>query len=103
MAVLTHPVAWRREARRDVEADLSPQEQQNVRKALRSLAKRFGTYAKLATAMRAKEATVMKALYRGPVSAGVALRASRAAKVPLEDILTGAWPKPGMCPYCGRC
>ena len=101
MAVLTHPVSWRRTAKRDVESDLSPQERANVRKALQFLAKRYGTYAKLADAMKAKRATILAA-NRGTVSAGIALRASRAAGVPLEAILTGAWPKPTACPHCGR-
>jgi hypothetical protein len=102
VAILSHPVAWRRVARRDVEADLTADEQANVRKALRFLAKRYGTFAKLAAAMKAKRATVILAARSGTVTAGTALRASRAAREPLELLLTGAWPKSGMCPHCGR-
>jgi hypothetical protein len=36
------------------------------------------------------------------LSAGLAVRAARYAEAPLEDLLTGAWPKPGACPMCGR-
>ena len=103
MAVLTHPVAWRRKAPRDVDADLTPEERANVKAALRFLSKRYGSSAKLATVMRTKRGTVLNASStRGPVSAGVALRVARAAGVPLEDVLAGRWPTPGMCPHCGR-
>jgi hypothetical protein len=102
VAVLSHPIAWRRLAKRDVEADLSVDEQACVRRALRFLAKRHGTYAKLAASMKAKPATVMLAARSGTVSAGIALKAARVAKAPLEDVLAGRWPKPSMCPLCGR-
>lgn len=103
MAALSHPVAWRREAKRDVDPDLSPQERENVRKAVRYLVQRFGGYSKLADAMRVKETRIKYALSgAGTVSAAVALRAAKAAKVPLETVLAGAWPKPTACPHCGR-
>ncbi len=71
--------------------------------ALRVLTKRYGSQPALAEAMGLKVATVKYAAKaRGTVTAGVALRAARAAKVPLEDVLAGRWPKPGACPYCGR-
>src|SRR5579864_9186687 len=99
MAVLTHPVSWRRTARRDTSTDLTPAEQEHVRAALRFLAKRFGDYAKLARAMKTPRETVQRPALRGAtVTAGIALRASRVAKVPMEDILAGAWPSSTMCP-----
>jgi hypothetical protein len=103
MAVLSHPVAWRRESKRDVDPDLSPQERENARKAIRYLAKKLGSYGKLAMAMRVKKPTVRFAVSRtGTVSASVALRTARVARVPLESVLSGAWPKATACPYCGR-
>lgn len=72
-----------------------------MRAALRFLAKRFGSWSKLATAMGVKTGRIERAGNR-PVTAGLALRAARVARVPIEDILAGRWPKPGMCPYCGR-
>lgn len=103
MAVLTHPVGWRRKAKRDVDSALTPEEQTNVRVAILFLVKRYGMWAKLAAAMRSKTPTVRYAVRAGnTVSATVALRAARVARVQLEDILAGRWPTPTMCPYCGR-
>lgn len=74
-----------------------------MKAALAFLRLRHGTWAALSRAMGLKKATVTAATgKRGGVSAGVALRAARAAGVPLEDVLSGAWPKPGACPHCGR-
>lgn len=102
MAVLTHPVGWRRKAQRDVGAWLTPDEQAAVKVSLAFLRRRFGTWSSLAAAMGTNVYTVKCAAYRGGVSAGIALMAARAAKVPLEDILSGRWPTPGTCPHCGR-
>jgi hypothetical protein len=102
MPILRERVAWSRpKAPRG--PDLSPEERQRVKVALAFLLVRFGKQKALADAMGLKKATVAYAASkRGGVTAGVALRAARAAGVPLEDILSGAWPKPGMCPHCGR-
>jgi len=106
MAILRERTVWRKprpanETRRS--SDLTPEEQRNVKAALRFLAKRHGTAGKLAVAMSARYATVKAAIdAHRPVSAGVALRASRLAGVPLEDVLSGVWPKAGACPHCGR-
>jgi len=84
-------------------SDLTPEEQANVKLALRFLAKRFGTYRKLAEAMGAKRATVLLAASpRGVVSAGIALRVARVAGVSVEDVLAGRFPVAGACPYCAR-
>ena len=104
--ILRSRVAWTKprpptETRRS--SDLTPEEQANAKAALRFLAKRHGTIAKLAEAMGAKPRTVKYALERrGRVSAGLALRAARVAGVPLEDVLAGRWPVTGTCPHCGR-
>ncbi|HLK41294.1 MAG TPA: hypothetical protein VKU41_31300 [Polyangiaceae bacterium] len=106
MPILTERVGWKRHRppkETDASSDLSPEEQAHAKAAIRFLGKRFGSYGKLAEAMRAKRATVISAVSaRGAVSAGVALRAARAADVPLEDVLAGRWPTATMCPYCGR-
>lgn len=102
MPVLRERVAWSRpKARRG--PDLTPEEAQRVKATLTILKVRYGTWTAVAEAMHLKVATVKYAAERrGGVTAGVALRAARAAGVPVEDILSGAWPKPGMCPHCGR-
>jgi hypothetical protein len=103
VAILSHPISWRRAAQRDVQADLTPEEQENVKEALRFLSKRHGSTGKLAEAMGVTRARVLEASSRARgVTAGLALKASRVAKVPLETILSGAWPKPTACPHCGR-
>lgn len=103
MAVLRERVRWERtraqnETRRS--SDLTPEEQEATRVAIRFLAKRFGSFKKLSTSMRAN--VELAASKRGTVSAGIALRVARAAGVPLEDVLAGRFPAKGACPHCGR-
>jgi hypothetical protein len=104
--ILRSCVAWTKprppnETRRS--SDLTPEEQENARAAIRFLAKRHGTRRKLAAAMGVNFGTLQSALEkRGAVSAGIALRAARAAGVPLDDVLAGRWPVTGACPHCGR-
>ena len=82
--------------------DLTLTEQENVRVALRFLAKRFGDTSKLAKAMGAHRETVQRPMRMAShVTAGIALRAARVGGVPLEDMLAGRWPVAGACPYCG--
>jgi hypothetical protein len=102
MAILREATRWRApKASRG--PDLTADEQARVKVALAFLAKRHRTYRVLAKAMGLKRATVVHAVSkRGSVTAGIALRAARAAGAPLEDVLSGAWPKPGACPHCGR-
>jgi hypothetical protein len=106
MPILRERIAWSRATPPDktrTSSDLTPDEQRHVKAALAFLVRRHGSYAKLATVAGTKRATlVLAGGKRGTVSAGIALRVARAAKVPLEDILSGAWPKPGACPTCGR-
>jgi hypothetical protein len=107
MAILTKREEWAKPRPPRVTTSpsvLSTVEQGHVRVAIRFLAKRFGTYRKLAAAMGTKEATVSLAgSRRGRVSVGVALRTARAAGVPLENLLVGAYPPANACPFCGRC
>jgi len=105
MTILTKRSEWRvvrpsNETRRST--DLTPEEQANMRRALLFLRARYGSWAKLATALRAKHHTVERAGgYGRPVGAGLAVRAARLAGVPLDDLLSGAWPGT-RCPTCGR-
>jgi hypothetical protein len=104
--ILSEPKRWSRprdpsKTRRS--SDLTPEEQANAKAALRVLRSRYGTAPKLAEALSANEKTLAEALAkRGKPSAGLALRAARLAGVPLEDVLSGAWPAAGSCPHCGR-
>jgi hypothetical protein len=94
-------LTWRKdrpanETRRST--DLTPAEQENGRAALRFLAKRLGDTSK---AMGAHRETVQRPIGGGIVTAGIALRAARAAGVALEDGLAGRWPTERACPLCG--
>jgi hypothetical protein len=104
--ILTEPKRWSRprdQSKTRRSSDLTPEEQGHAKAALRVLRVRYGTARKLAEALAANFATVTTALsVAGKPSAGLALRAARVAGVPLEDVLSGAWPKPGSCPHCGR-
>ena len=106
MTVLTTRVAWRKPKQLGTGArtpDLTPEERANVQAALRVLRQRLGGYAQLATALgvsRVRLATVGSR--NGKPSLSHALRAARLAGVPLEHVLSGAWPRPGSCPHCGR-
>lgn len=105
MTILTKPKVWRadrpvNETRRS--SDLTPAERENLRAALRFLRVRLGGCAKLAEAMRANVQTLQSATRpRRSLGAGLALRAARVAGVPVEDVLSGAWPGE-RCPHCGR-
>jgi|SRR5580692_12330026 hypothetical protein len=102
MAILREAMRWR-VAKAPRGPDLSQDEQKHVKTALAFLAKRYGTWGDLAKAMGLKRDTVVYAGRKGAATAGVALRAARAARVPLEDVLSGTFPKAGSCPMCGRC
>jgi hypothetical protein len=104
--ILTEPKRWScprdpNKTRRS--SDLTPDEQASAKAALRVLRVRLGGARQLAEALSANHATLLAALSRrGKPSAGLALRAARLAGVPLEDVLSGAWPEAGSCPHCGR-
>ncbi len=102
MPVLRERVAWSRpKAPRGPE--LTDDERVHVKATLAFLLARLGSWDAVAKATGLKKATLQYAASKkAGVSAGVALRAARAAGVPLEDVLSGAWPKPGVCPRCGR-
>jgi len=83
---------------------LEPEEREHARTALRQLVRNAGSVRELAVAMSVSHDTLKHALERNGkrVSAGLALRAARYAGAPVEELLSGAWPKPRACPMCGR-
>jgi plasmid maintenance system antidote protein VapI len=84
-------------------SDLTPDEQANVRLAVRFLRTRVGGSAKLAAILKVKTKVVEKACaVRGRPSAGLAIRVARVAGASVEEVLSGAWPAAGACPHCGR-
>ena len=106
MAALTERTSWRKPKQLTVGGrtpDLTPDEVANVKRALRVLKVRHESIPALAAVLGVNEATLRKATARQRTpSMGLALRAARLAGVPLEEILSGSWPRPGACPLCGR-
>jgi hypothetical protein len=82
--------------------DLTADEQKNVRTALRFLRARCGTWATVSKALRLHEGTLCNVVGGRPVSALVAFRVAKFAKVGVDDVLTGRFPPEGTCPHCGR-
>jgi hypothetical protein len=104
--VLTEAKTWKKyrppsETRSS--SDLTPDEQAKVRQLLHVLRRRFGSWPHVAEALKVNLKTLTKVAGKaGKPSAGIALRAARAINQPLEDVLTGRWPKEGSCIFCGR-
>lgn len=67
--------------------------------------KRLGSANKLAVALKIARQIVDKTCAdykRTKATAAMAIRIARLAGVPIEDVLTGTFPAPGVCPHCGR-
>jgi hypothetical protein len=83
--------------------DLTPQEQTNVRTALKFLRTKLGTWGLVAKVLRFGESTMGNvAQGRRHASPTLAFRVARFAKVPVDDVLMGKFPSPGTCPHCGQ-
>jgi uncharacterized membrane protein len=105
VAVLQERKVWRKDRpanRPKRSTDLTPEEQENVRRALAFLSKRLGDTAKLARAMGTDRSTAQRSMRGDGVSAGIAIRIARLAAVSVESVLGGSWPPEGACPHCGR-
>jgi hypothetical protein len=84
-------------------SDLSTQEQAHVRAALRFLRVRCGGWALLGKALRFKRTSLSKVSRGYSVSASLAVRVARLARVGVDDLLGGKFPPAGTCPHCGHC
>lgn len=102
MAILRERVEWSKP--RKVRApDLLPEEQANVKAAIRFLRCRVGSWLALETATGVKVKTLQwSSGKKTGVTAGVAIRVARAAGASIDDVLRGAWPPAGACPHCGQ-
>jgi len=85
-----------------VSADLTRDEQEGVRRALRGLRARYGTWALVAGALRYDRKSVRRAMAGLDVTASLAVRVARAAGVGVDDVLAGRYPATGVCPKCGH-
>jgi DNA-binding XRE family transcriptional regulator len=84
------------------EAELLEQEQENVRNLLYFLRIRLDSWGSLAKIVHLADGTVVDiAAGRRNVTASIAFKLARFCKVPIDDLLTGKYPPPGMCPRCG--
>jgi hypothetical protein len=83
--------------------DLTKEEQTHVRTALKFLHHRTGGWEPLAKVLGFAARTLANVGEGRPTSASLAFRIARFAKVKVDDVLTGRFPAPGTCPYCGHC
>lgn len=87
-AISTAPVAT---------GDFTAKEVTHLRAALRFLRLRCGTWAILAKALRLKDTTLANiAGGHKPVTATLAVRIAKFARVGVDDVLTGRFPAAGM-------
>ena len=84
-------------------SDLTPEEQDRVRTALRFLRTRCGGIEPLAAGTRAARDSLRRVLSGiDAVSASLAFRVARLADVAIDDVLDGTYPPAGTCPHCGH-
>ena len=76
---------------------LSPKEASNVKAAARFLHARMGDWRAVAKALHVSKATCIRA--PSPI---LAFRLARLVGVPIDDLLTGKYPPPGVCAHCGH-
>ena len=83
---------------------LSDLEAENLRCGIRELQKRFGSLKALADAMGLPYQSVRHAVVKSRhPSVGFALRAARAARISVEELIGGQWPtRIWLCPTCGQ-
>jgi hypothetical protein len=82
--------------------DLTVQEQEHVRNALIFLRAKLGTWKCVARVLHFEETTLMNAANsKRTITANMAFRLARLVKVKVDDLISGQWPEPGLCPRCG--
>lgn len=81
--------------------DMTLPEQEHVRNALYYLRAKTGSWQPLAKMLRYEEQTLVQcaSAVRG-IAASMAFRIARAANITVDDLLTGKFPEPGVCPRC---
>jgi len=84
--------------------DLTNDEQTHVRAALRFLRVRCGGWMNVGKVLHYKDTSVANvASGQKAVSATLAFRVARVAKVGVDELLAGKFPPPGTCAHCGHC
>ena len=83
--------------------DLTPAEATCVRTALKFLHSRMGGWQPVAKALCFRKVSLSNvASGHKMVSASLAFRVAKFVGVTVDDVLTGRFPEPGTCPYCGH-
>ena len=82
--------------------DLTSEEQQHVRAALQFLRRRTGGWEPLAKVLHTSDESLRHIAAGRNVTPTLAFRVARFSKVTLDDVITGVFPGPGTCPYCGH-
>lgn len=107
MSILTAKQTWKRAPKpshRMGKDRLTPEENANLRRAMDVLRIRYRSWVKVAVALKTDRTTVTRVInIRKWATPAFALRVARLLGVPLGDMLSGAWPREGECPMCGRC
>jgi hypothetical protein len=85
-----------------VKSDLTSKEQASVRIAILFLRARCGGWVPLGKLLRLKDTTLSNVARKEPVSASLAFRVARLARVGIDDLLAGKYPPTGACPHCGH-
>src|SRR5262249_40377888 len=82
-------------------SDLSTEEQQRVRAAIRHTHARVGDWMVVVKVLRFAKNTVTDMVYgRTPVSASMAFRVAHFLGASIDDLLAGRFTPPSTCPYC---
>lgn len=104
MAILLERKVWRARAPYRDPLGLAPEEQAHVRRALRALRVRYRNWKNVARALGIPKKSLERTLTGKdrPVSPGLAIKVARVAGVPIDDVLKGLFPRPGVCPGCGH-
>lgn len=105
MAILRERKVWRRTPDRRVDLEALARrsdERANVRRALFALRIEYGSWARGARALGMPGDTLTKMMRRGGASMEAAVLLARLRAVSVEDVLSGAALRRGVCPMCGR-
>lgn len=84
--------------------DLSPEEELNVRTAMRFLHYRCGGWEPLSKSLGLSSAMLaMISNGQRAVTPRLTFRIARLAQIAVDDVLKGRYPPAGTCPHCGHC
>lgn len=83
-------------------SDLTAREQAHARVALRFVKSRCGSWEQIAKLLHMTTKSLQNVSGGATVSASLAFRIARLAKVGVDDLIAGKYPPAGACPHCGH-